>query len=116
MFLYVFLCATGGPKQTSSGSVYLALGSFAARLKIPRGSCRNPGIAMLFIQGDIVMRMLSKRQLKELVLYSPQHIARLEKAGKFPLRVQLGSNRVGWVEREVLDWLQTRLDSREVPN
>jgi prophage regulatory protein len=71
------------------------------------------GIAMLFIRGDIVMRILSKRQLKELVLYSPQHVARLEKAGKFPKRVQLGPNRVGWVEGEVLDWLQGRLDSRE---
>ncbi len=44
------------------------------------------------------MKMLSKRQLKELVLYSPQHIARLEKAGLFPKRVQLGLSRVGWVE------------------
>ena len=58
------------------------------------------------------MRILSKRQLKELVLYSPQHIARLEKARKFPLRIQLGPNRVGWVEAEVLDWLQERLDQR----
>jgi prophage regulatory protein len=33
------------------------------------------------------MRILSKRQLKELVLYSPQHIARLEAAGEFPMRV-----------------------------
>ena len=69
------------------------------------------GIAMLFNLGDIVMRILSKRQLKELVLYSPQHIARLEKAGSFPKRVQLGPNRVGWVEDEVLDWLQQRLES-----
>jgi hypothetical protein len=37
------------------------------------------------------MRILSKRQLKELVLYSPQHIARLEKVGQFPRRVQLGT-------------------------
>lgn len=71
---------------------------------------------MLFHQGDIVMRLLSKRQLKEMVLYSPQHIARLEKAGKFPQRVQIGPNRVGWVEAEVLDWLQERLDGREAPN
>ena len=28
------------------------------------------------------MKLLSKRQLKELVLYSHQHIARLEKAGE----------------------------------
>ena len=61
------------------------------------------------------MRILSKRQLKELVLYSPQHIARLEKAGEFPKRVQLGPNRVGWVEDEVLDWLRQRLDGREEP-
>ena len=68
---------------------------------------------MLFILGEIVMRILSKRQLKELVLYSPQHVARLEKAGSFPKRVPLGPNRVGWVEAEVLDWLQERLDRRE---
>jgi len=61
------------------------------------------------------MRILSKRQLKELVLYSPQHIARLEKAGTFPKRVQIGLNRVGWVESEVLNWLQERIDRREVP-
>ena len=70
---------------------------------------------MLFNHGDIVMRILSKRQLKELVLYSPQHIARLEAAGKFPKRVQIGPNRVGWVENEVLDWLQERIDRREAP-
>jgi prophage regulatory protein len=51
-----------------------------------------------------------------LVLYSPQHIARLEKVGQFPKRVQLGPNRVGWVEREVLEWLEVRLAQREVLN
>ena len=70
---------------------------------------------MLFMHGEIVMRILSKRQLKELVHYSPQHVARLEKAGLFPKRVQLGPNRVGWVEDEVLDWLQKRLDGRDEP-
>ena len=59
------------------------------------------------------MRILSKKALKELVLYSPQHIARLEKAGLFPKRVQLGPNRVGWLETEVLDWLDQRLSNRE---
>ena len=71
---------------------------------------------MLFFQGDFVMRILSKRQLKELVLYSPQHIARLEKAGTFPKRVQIGPNRVGWVEAEILDWLQERIERREIPD
>lgn len=61
------------------------------------------------------MRMLSKRQLKELVLYSPQHIARLEAAGKFPKRVRLGESRVGWIEDEVMGWLQQRIDERDKP-
>jgi prophage regulatory protein len=65
-------------------------------VQIPRGTCRNPSIAML--------------------LYSPQHTARLEKAGLFPKRVQLGPNRVGWVESEVLEWLEQRLAQREVLN
>lgn len=59
------------------------------------------------------MKMLSKRQVTELVLYSPAHIARLEAAGLFPKRVKLGNNRVGWVESEVLEWLQARIDARE---
>ena len=59
------------------------------------------------------MRMLSKRQVKELVLYSPQHIARLELAGQFPKRVKLGNSRVGWIEAEVLEWLQIRIDARD---
>jgi prophage regulatory protein len=61
------------------------------------------------------MRLLSKRQLKEIVLYSPQHISRLEAAGKLPKRVQLGPSRVGWVEDEVLAWLQKRIDERDNP-
>ena len=90
--------------------------SSAPRIRfIHLGIAVTLSIAMLFIHGDIVMRILSKRQLKEMALYSPQHVARLERAGKFPKRVQIGPNRVGWVEEEVLDWLQQRLDRRETP-
>ena len=58
------------------------------------------------------MRILSKRQVSEMVLYSPQHIARLEKAGNFPKRLRLGPNRVGWLEDEVLGWIDDRLKGR----
>lgn len=59
------------------------------------------------------MKIVSKRELKEMVLYSPAQISRLEKAGKFPKRVPLGPNRVGWVLDEILEWLQERLNARE---
>lgn len=61
-------------------------------------------------------RLLSKRQVREKVLYSPAHIARLEKAGLFPQRVQLGVSRVGWVEDEIELWLQKRIAERGKPD
>lgn len=64
------------------------------------------------------MRLLSKRQLKELVLYSPQHIQRLENANRFPRRLRLGNgprSRVGWIESEIIEWLQQRIDARDQP-
>jgi prophage regulatory protein len=62
------------------------------------------------------MRLLSKKQVREIVLYSPAHIARLEAAGRFPKRVRLGQGRVGWVENEVLDWLKARIAERDKPS
>ena len=60
-------------------------------------------------------RLLSKKQVREKVLYSPAHIDRLEKAGQFPSRVQLGPGRVGWVEEEVENWLQQHIAKRQRP-
>ena len=44
-------------------------------------------------------RMLTSKELRQLVTYTPQHVARLEKRGQFPKR------RVGWWLHEVMDWL-----------
>ncbi len=33
--------------------------------------------------------------------YTRQHTTRLEKAGRFPQRVQVGANRVAWLESRV---------------
>ena len=61
------------------------------------------------------MRLLSKKQVREIVLYSPAHIARLEAVGKFPKRVRVGQGRVGWLEHEVQDWLAQRIAERDKP-
>lgn len=58
------------------------------------------------------MKFLSKKQVVAMVVYCPAHIARLEKAGKFPKRVRLGQARVAWLEQDILDWMQARLDAR----
>jgi prophage regulatory protein len=48
-------------------------------------------------------RLLTFDELKPRkgIPYTRQHLARLEKAGQFPARVQIGANRVGWFEGEI---------------
>jgi prophage regulatory protein len=60
-------------------------------------------------------QVVSKKELKTVcgIPYSPQHIARLEAAGKFPKRIRLGQNRVVWLLGEVEIWLDERIAQRE---
>ena len=39
-------------------------------------------------------------------------IWRLERAGKFPKRIQLGGNSVGWLESEIIEWLEKKKTER----
>ena len=59
------------------------------------------------------MKLLSKREVREKVLYCPAHIARLEAQGLFPKRVQLGVGRVGWVDEEIENWIKDRIAKRD---
>jgi prophage regulatory protein len=40
-------------------------------------------------------------------------IFRWERDGKFPKRIKLGANSVGWLESEIESWLESRADIRE---
>lgn len=68
------------------------------------------------------LKILTKKELREIVPYTPQHIHRLEKAGKFPRRLQLGANRVGWKLSDIQAWIDGRtslavnyLEDDEIP-
>lgn len=49
------------------------------------------------------MRIITHRELKPKkgIDYSRVHLARLEKAGKFPKKVKYGPGRVGYIEEEI---------------
>jgi len=53
-------------------------------------------------------RFVGKKELRELVLYSPQHVRLLELEHLFPRRIWIGENRVAWLERELDFWRATR--------
>jgi prophage regulatory protein len=46
------------------------------------------------------------------ITFSRRHLKRLEDEKKFPRRVVLGENRIGWVITEVDDWLAEKLAGR----
>lgn len=58
-------------------------------------------------------RIIGKKELGQYVPYTPQHIHRLENAGKFPKRVQLGPNRVGWFESDLVAWMESLKAQRD---
>lgn len=58
-------------------------------------------------------RLITGKQLRTMVPYTPQHILRLEKMGKFPRRVRIGENRVAWLLSEVERWIAERVAQRE---
>ena len=60
-----------------------------------------------------VMRVLRKRAVVKKVGYSGMHISRLEKAGQFPKRIQLGPNSVGWIEAELDAWIEAKVAERD---
>jgi prophage regulatory protein len=58
--------------------------------------------------------LVCKKELKQLgIPYSFQHIARLEKQGDFPKRVQLSACRVAWRYDEVCAWVAERVANRD---
>ena len=58
------------------------------------------------------LRIITQKELRTLVPYTPQHILRLEKAGKFPRRMRLGENRIGWLLSDIEIWVHSRTPSQ----
>ncbi len=53
------------------------------------------------------MRILRKPDVLKITSLSASSIERMERHGEFPRRVRLGSNAVGWIEGEILEWIGT---------
>ena len=58
-------------------------------------------------------RIISSRERRQMIPYSDMHIWRLEKVGKFPRRIKLGDQRVGWSFQEIQDWIAARKAERD---
>jgi prophage regulatory protein len=76
---------------------------------------RRRGVASMSVRRR--MRLLTFPQLKAAkgVPYTNEHLARLEKQGKFPQRVPIGEARVAWIEEEIDSWIADRAAQRTTP-
>ena len=57
-------------------------------------------------------KILNVKQTSKTTGLPPVTIWRKEKAGEFPIRRQLGSRRVGWLTREVDEWIEATPESQ----
>lgn len=62
-------------------------------------------------------KLISKKQVKELVGFGPSHIDRMENDPEyamwdFPKRIRIGF-RVFWLESEIQDWIAIRIAERD---
>jgi prophage regulatory protein len=57
-------------------------------------------------------RIMRKPEMLNMVGLSDPTIWRMEQAGNFPKRIQLGGNSCGWLESEVMGWLAERIAAR----
>lgn len=55
-----------------------------------------------------VDKCMRKPDVRKVVNLSDATIRRLELEGKFPARRKIGKRAVGWLESEVLEWLESR--------
>jgi len=53
-------------------------------------------------------RIIRANNLVKITSLSKSTIWRLEKKGQFPSRRQISPNSVGWLESEILEWMESR--------
>jgi prophage regulatory protein len=61
------------------------------------------------------VRILSFPELREKkgIVWSRVHVDRMIEAGKFPRKVHIGEQTVGWIEDEVDEYLKARAAARD---
>lgn len=64
------------------------------------------------MEATCASRIIRKKELLTVIGLSDATVYRLEKAGRFPKRLQLGGNSVGWLAEEVNDWIMAKAEAR----
>jgi prophage regulatory protein len=75
------------------------------------------GLGKPFGTTNCATRILREPQVKARTGLSRTTRWRLEREGKFPTRIKLSANAVGWIEQDIETWIQRLASQRaEVPS
>jgi prophage regulatory protein len=61
-------------------------------------------------------KIIRKRAVEEQTGLSGTTIWREEKAGRFPVRIQITANSVGWYQDEITAWVHERIRGSKLPS
>tara|TARA_R110000868_G_scaffold148473_4_gene370427 strand:+ start:353 stop:553 length:201 start_codon:yes stop_codon:yes gene_type:complete len=61
---------------------------------------------------DVRRRILRRPAVEAITGLSRSTIYQNMQAGEFPKPIRLGAKAVGWVESEIVDWIEARIDER----
>lgn len=53
-----------------------------------------------------LQRIIRKKEVQLATGLSDTTIWRMERLGEFPARIQLGTNSVGWLESDIISWIE----------
>ena len=59
-------------------------------------------------------KIIKLPEVKELTTFSRSTIYRLIRKGKFPQQIKLSERSRGWIQQEILDYLEKRISNREI--
>ena len=54
------------------------------------------------------MHILNAKQVTQITNLSRVTLWRLERSGKFPKRINISANRIGWLEEDIANWIDNR--------
>jgi prophage regulatory protein len=70
-------------------------------------------IKKLQMERSMSMKILKLNDVKKLTTFSVSTIYRLASEGKFPKPIKLAERSSGWLEKEVLDYINNRINCRD---
>ncbi len=63
-------------------------------------------------QQTIAPRLIRRSDVQKITGLGASSIYQLQRENDFPQSIQLSERRVAWIESEVLDWIQNRINAR----